>query len=355
MKLCKQNSSVISFVQGKKKKKMALPYGQDQELSPPSSTFLFDALYCSEQNWEVHPEEEEELELEGDPPLTLLEQDLFWDDQELASLSSKESLNPLYESLGADIAVANARTEAADWILRAQALHVFSVPTIVLAVNYLDRFLCSFRIETDRPWTTQLAAVACLSLAAKVEETQVPLLLDLQTEESRFMFEAKTIQRMELLVLSALEWKMNPVTPISFLDYFARRLGLKDNLCWEFLRRSEVVLLSLISDCRSMSCLPSVMATAIMLHVVNSEDPCHQVDDLSRLLDALNIEKDKLDACRKLVSKHASQSRKRKLGFLRSVPGSPNAVVEMCFSPESSNDWWAVIKWESKKRPSPTP
>ncbi|KAK4767695.1 hypothetical protein SAY87_002836 [Trapa incisa] len=335
---------------------MTLPCEQDQELYPPSSTFLFDALYCSEQHWELHPEEEEELELECDPPLTLLEQDLFWDDQELISLSSKESLNPLHESLGADIALKNARAVAADWILRAQALHGFSVPTVVRAVNYLDRFICSFRLETDKPWMTQLAAVACLSLAAKVEETQVPLLLDLQAEESKFMFEAKTVQRMELIVLSGLGWKMNPVTPISFLDYFARRLGMKGSLCWEFLKRSELVLLSLISDCRSMSCLPSVMATAIMLHVVNSEVPCHQVDDLSQLLDKLNIEKDKLDACRSLVWEHASrteQSRKRKLRFLGSVPGSPNAVLEMCFSPDNSNDPWAAVKEsQTKKRDS---
>lgn len=61
------------------------------------------------------------------------------------------------------------------------------------------------------------------------------------------MFEAKAIQRMEVLVLSTLQWKMNPVTPLSFLDYIARRLGLKDHLCWEFLRRCGRILLSVIS------------------------------------------------------------------------------------------------------------
>ncbi|EXC25146.1 hypothetical protein L484_004318 [Morus notabilis] len=55
---------------------------------------------------------------------------------------------------------------------------------------------------------------------------------------------------MELLVLSTLEWKMNPVTPISFLDSIIRRLGLKDHLCWEFLKRCENIILSLISDIR---------------------------------------------------------------------------------------------------------
>ncbi|KAJ0089654.1 hypothetical protein Patl1_14750 [Pistacia atlantica] len=40
---------------------------------------------------------------------------------------------------------------------------------------------------------------------------------------------------MELLLLSALKWKMHLVTPLSFLDHIIRRLGLKNNLHWEFL------------------------------------------------------------------------------------------------------------------------
>lgn len=62
------------------------------------------------------------------------------------------------------------------------------------------------------------------------------------------MFEAKTIQRMELLVLSTLHWKMNPVTPISFFDHIIRRLGLKTtHLHWEFLEKCESLLLSVIA------------------------------------------------------------------------------------------------------------
>ncbi|XLR53872.1 hypothetical protein S83_004544, partial [Arachis hypogaea] len=43
-----------------------------------------------------------------------------------------------------------------------------------------DRFLLSFHFQREKPWMIQLASVTCISLAAKVEETQVPLLLDLQ-------------------------------------------------------------------------------------------------------------------------------------------------------------------------------
>jgi len=42
-----------------------------------------------------------------------------------------------------------------------------------------DLMLC-FQFQKGRAWTMQLLAVACLSLAAKVEETAVPQPLDLQ-------------------------------------------------------------------------------------------------------------------------------------------------------------------------------
>lgn len=66
-------------------------------------------------------------------------------------------------------------------------------------------------------------------------------------ESSKYVFEAKTIQRMELLVLSTLGWRMNPVTPNSFFDHIIRRFGLKIHLRWEFLWRCERLLLSVIA------------------------------------------------------------------------------------------------------------
>lgn len=77
-------------------------------------------------------------------------------------------------------------------------------------------------------------------------------------EESKYVFEAKTIKRMELLVLSTLQWRMNPVTPISFFYHIIRRLGLKNHLHWDFLLRCERLHLSVIAgklsneiDCQS--------------------------------------------------------------------------------------------------------
>lgn len=90
-------------------------------------------------------------------------------------------------------------------------------------------------------------------------------------EESKYVFEAKTINRMEILVLSTLDWKMNPVTPISFLDYMTRRFGLKDHLCWEFLKRCEFILVNLISGNPSKSGL-----LALSLFVINFDSLVQQ-------------------------------------------------------------------------------
>ncbi|KAL1330363.1 hypothetical protein AAHE18_12G105900 [Arachis hypogaea] len=81
-----------------------------------------------------------------------------------------------------------------------------------------DRFLLSFHFQREKPWMTQLASVTCISLAAKVEKTQVPILLDLQVEDAKYVFESKTIPRMELLILSTLNWKMHHVTPLSAIE-----------------------------------------------------------------------------------------------------------------------------------------
>lgn len=46
----------------------------------------------------------------------------------------------------------------------------------------------------------------------------------MQIGKPKFIFEAKGIQRMELLVLSHLNWKMQSITPCSFVDYFLRKM-----------------------------------------------------------------------------------------------------------------------------------
>lgn len=172
---------------------MAQPQEQKTPQQPHNLPFLLDTLYCEENHWEedvreecflrVEEEEEEEsycsdASKPNHPPL--LERDLLCEDEELVSLFSKEEINNIHSKLESNPLMAGARRQAVDWMLRVNAHYSFSALTAVLAVNYFDRFLCGFDVQGDKPWMTQLAAVACLSVAAKVEETHVPLLLDFQ-------------------------------------------------------------------------------------------------------------------------------------------------------------------------------
>ncbi|KAK6938636.1 Cyclin, C-terminal domain [Dillenia turbinata] len=307
--------------------------------------FIFDALYCKEeQGWieKYSDSEEEEEETESESPM-LLEQDLYWEDEELTLLFSKEEQNPLVKNLRNDSSLSGSRKEALEWILKVNTHYSFSALTCLLAINYFDRFLSKIDFQRDKPWVSQLAAVACLSLAAKVEEAQVPLLLDLQVEDAKYVFEAKTIQRTEILVLATLEWKMNPVTPLSFLDYITRRVDLKNHLSFDFLRKCERVLLSLVLDSRFICYLPSVMATATMLHVINSLGLCNRLEYQNQLLSILKIDKEKVDECCKLIVEvmwnggHSKQCTKRKLV----------QCLEAQMVCDSSNDSWAVTNSSS--------
>ncbi|XP_073126412.1 cyclin-D3-3-like [Henckelia pumila] len=309
-----------------------------------------DSLYCEEEQWDDNGEiiersffaQGEGESLEPTAFVELLEQN----DDELRALLHREQENQLYDGFLEKWCLVKDRREAVEWMLRVVGYYSFSGLTAVLAVNYLDRFLCSInQSHTEKPWMVQLAAVACLSLAAKVEETQVPLLLDLQVD-SKYVFESKTIQRMEILILSTLKWKMNPVTPHSFLEYFSKRLGFNSHLCKDFQDRCQCLLLSLISDCRFISYLPSALASATMLYVISSVEPSIGVQYQDKLVTILGT-KEKVEHCCRLIqdvatSVHFLSRNKRKFG---SFPGSPTGVMDVSFSSESStNDSWAEAK-----------
>ncbi|PWA62355.1 cyclin-like protein [Artemisia annua] len=228
-------------------------------LSPYSSSFL-DTLFCNEDhhqwNLEDHEDQDEctQTTLVDSSSVHFTpfdQQDLCWDHEELVSLFTKEQEQQLPCNFVFDKTnpcVFLARKVAVEWILKVKQHYGFTPLAAILAINYFDRFVSSVEFKKDEPWMVQLVAVTCLSLAAKVEETQVPLLLDLQVEDSGFFFEAKNIQKMELLVMSALKWRMNPVTPISFLDHIVRRLGLTNhnNVHWDFFKKCEALILSLV-------------------------------------------------------------------------------------------------------------
>lgn len=62
-----------------------------------------------------------------------------------------------------------------------------------------------------------------------------------QVEDPKFVFEAKTIKRMELLVVTTLNWRLQALTPFSFIDYFVDKISghVSENLIY---RSSRFIL-----------------------------------------------------------------------------------------------------------------
>jgi cyclin D5 len=81
-------------------------------------------------------------------------------------------------------------------------------------------------VQRGQEWALQLLAVACLSLAAKVEEHRVPRLPEFRPDH--YDFDSASILRMELLVLTTLNWQMIAATPFPYLGCFAARFRLDE-------------------------------------------------------------------------------------------------------------------------------
>ncbi|KAE8669470.1 Cyclin-D4-1 [Hibiscus syriacus] len=215
-----------------------------------------------------------------------------------------------------------ARKEAVDFIGKVNAQFGFGPLCEYLSINYLDRFLSAYELPKDKAWTMQLLAVACISLAAKMEETQAPLLLDLQVVECKFVFETRTIQRMELLVLSTLNWKMQAITPFSYVDYFLYKLNGDKIPERSSILRSSQLIPSTIKGIDLFEFKPSEIAAAVAISV-SALDTEKAASFLTQ-----HVQKERVINCVGVMHDMSL------VGNNTGVPPSPIGVLDAaCFSP----------------------
>ncbi|XP_062019015.1 cyclin-D5-2-like [Rosa rugosa] len=113
------------------------------------------------------------------------------------------------------------RLQAIKWILKNRAVHGFQFRTAFLSIMYFDQFISKRSFKGNKTTWLRTLSVACLSLAAKMEEQRNPLLSEYKVEDC--IIERRWISQMELAVLSTLKWRMDPITPFAFIDYFIKR------------------------------------------------------------------------------------------------------------------------------------
>ncbi|TXG59940.1 hypothetical protein EZV62_014513 [Acer yangbiense] len=230
----------------------------------------------------------------------------------------------------------SARQEAIKWMLKVHNHYRFKPETSYLSVNYLDRFLLSHSFPAGKKWLWQLLSVACLALAAKLEETSVPLLLDLQIMEPNFLFKPKTVQRMELLVMATLKWRLRTITPFDFLHFFVHKLS---RLTPQRNGFSTNCLISSASDviirtCKVIDFLdyhPSTIAAAVVIWATGN----HIVDDQKLGCFHKRVNRDMVKRCYNLIKRNLQVPLNGKLGVL--FRGSCDAVKTSNYKKIKSN------------------
>ncbi|KAM0875672.1 hypothetical protein ACQ4PT_036656 [Festuca glaucescens] len=225
----------------------------------------------------------------------------------------------------------SCRTDAIDWICKVQGHYSFGPLCVYLAVNYLDRFLSSKQLPNDAPWTQQLLAVACVSLAAKMEEIVVPQSVDFQVCDAKYVFGANAIQRMEVFVLSTLKWRMHSVTPFSYIDHFLDKFSAGKPLTYDLVSQCTKLILDTLKATKFLQFRPSEIAAAAALLVapeaqlpgfdstfVGFKIPVDRCGNVARCCEAMQE--------MALAKKNAHRS------------ASPSGVLDASFSTSTSDD-----------------
>ncbi|MED6171646.1 hypothetical protein PIB30_042601 [Stylosanthes scabra] len=231
-----------------------------------------------------------------------------------------------------------ARNHAIHWIQTVREHLGFGALSAYLSINFLDRFLSAYELPKQRVWTMQLLAVACLSLAAKIDETDLPLCLDLQVGELKFVFEAKTIQRMELMVLSTLRWRMQSVTPFSYIDYFLYKVNDDQNPIRDSIMRSIQLILSTVKGIEFLEFRPSEIAAAVAIAIVR-ETKTVRIEKAISVLNHL-VEKERVLKCVKLIQELSGFTKDKTSASVSApcIPQSPIGVLDgVCLSYKSDD------------------
>ncbi|KAI3499193.1 hypothetical protein L1887_34986 [Cichorium endivia] len=118
----------------------------------------------------------------------------------------------------------------ADHHLRRQIINLISIfshklnhPFVsYLAINYFHRFYAARSIPGEKPWILKLVAVSCVSLAFKMITGNSRV-----QNDGELMFDSGMVERMEFMILGALQWRMRSITPFAFIKFFVSFFKLR--------------------------------------------------------------------------------------------------------------------------------
>ncbi|KAL7128880.1 hypothetical protein ABFS83_13G023500 [Erythranthe nasuta] len=199
-----------------------------------------------------------------------------------------------------------------------------------LAINYMDRFLSTHSIPEGKPWILKLVAISCISLALKMRKTEFSV-SDLM--DGGFMFDSATVERMEMLILGALKWRMRSVNPFSFVDYFISFFKFKDKPSIQALKeRATEILLKSQNDIKLLEFKPSIISASALLSSAYELFPMQLQSLRDEICRSTFVNKENLLHCYDLMQDVAMEGYESVLAFESSSCTPANVLDLHCLS-----------------------
>ena len=184
---------------------------------------------------------------------------------------SNNNLQHNLTELGVDV---QCRLKMCQWCYQVVEYFKFNRETVQIGMSYFDRFLST---PQGRPYLQdrsnfQLACITCLYVAIKVHEP-IELDMSLLCELSRGSYTVSQISRTEMIILEALQWRLNPPTTTAFVQHIVALLA---SSCTTYVLRSlmdAAVHQTEIANINASIILnnkPSVVAFAAVLNAFDS-------------------------------------------------------------------------------------
>nr|XP_053648229.1 cyclin-O-like [Cherax quadricarinatus] len=167
----------------------------------------------------------------------------------------------------------NMRCTLVHWLIKVNNQLKFGPETVFVAVNLVDRFLAVTPLAQD---CFQLLVVATLFIAGKMEESVVPGISEL-VSICGGVYRHHHFRRMEVLILSKLEFALYGPTSWYFLDHLAMKAAQTGMMDRRVVSVSRYVMETCLSSYEVSQFLPSVQAAAALswLWVLSPTHPPH--------------------------------------------------------------------------------
>jgi Cyclin, N-terminal domain/Cyclin, C-terminal domain len=189
---------------------------------------------------------------------------------------------PLHHTIDQD------RSKMVGWQYQVADFCRFNRETVAIATSYFDRFLTKDKAAEALSNTEffQLAAMTCFYTAAKIHEPESfePRML---SKMSRGLYTAEQVEKMEVVILKAIGWRMNPPTALSFVREF---LDILPDTCLNEEMRSAVYDLCKFQTelcVRIYEFVPVKASTIAMAALVNSLESLGMDCSSLRLVEAI--------------------------------------------------------------------